>query len=413
VTGLLHVWLRGERLAELEQLRNGRLRMRYVTEALDRFGVGARPLSLSLPLVERRVQGDHLERFLDNLLPEGPVRGALEREHGIRPGDAFALLARIGRECAGAVQLTIGDLAPGEGRLVPLTGPEVDRIVSGLPTLDPPDGEVVSASLGGVQSKVLLTRTDAGWAWPADGALSTHLVKPEPVTDVGPEDLIRWEDWALRLARAAGLPAARTELTDFDGRLALVVERFDRAEGRRTHQEDFTQALGIAARDKYEAGGGEGRLRRIAREAGAEASDPAGFVEDLLAQVAFNLIVGNGDAHAKNYSLAIDETATFAMAPLYDVAPVYLLNPVYQGFGHSLDGQGRLRYLDVGHLLREAATWGVGASVVRRTVERVATGIRAALPGVGADGIDVAVVGGLVEARAVAALEVLGEVGRS
>lgn len=409
MTGLLQVWLSGRPIGELEQLRNGRLRLRYAASALETHGVGARPLSLSLPLTDRRVQGDHLERFLDNLLPEGPVRGALERQHRIRPGDTFALLRQIGRECAGAIQLGTEDTDLDGGHLVDLDADEVDRIVSDLPTLDPPEGETVSASLGGVQSKVLLTRTPGGWAWPAGGAMSTHLIKPEPATGVGPPDLIRWEDWTLRLARAAGLPAARAELADFDGRLALVVERFDRLDGRRTHQEDLTQALGVATRDKYESSAGEHRLRRIAVEAGAEARDRTAFATDLLAQVTFNLVVGNGDAHSKNYSLVIDDTATFSMAPLYDVAPVYLLNEVYQSFGHSLDGQGRLRHLTAGHLLREASRWGLSDRVVARTVESVATRVCAALPGVVGDGLDVSPVAERIAARAAAALAAVAD----
>jgi serine/threonine-protein kinase HipA len=362
-------------------------------------------------LTERRVQGDVLERFLDNLLPEGPARGALEREHHIRPGDAFALLSQIGQECAGAVQLTPAETAPGPGTLVGLSATEVDEIVSALPTLDPPHGQVVSASLGGVQSKVLLARTANGWAWPADGAMSTHLVKPEPVTDVGPADLVRWEEWALRLARQAGLPAARAELVDFDGRLALVVERFDRHDGRRVHQEDFAQALGVAARDKYESSASDTRLRRIAHEAGAEARDPAGLATDLLAQVTFNLIVGNGDAHSKNYSLTIDEQATFTMSPLYDVAPVYLLDPRFQAFGHTLDGQSRLRYLSGQHLLREASGWGLPADRVAQTVRDVAIRVRDALPTVQSEVIDVEPVARAVEQRAGAVIGSVDDAG--
>ncbi|WP_250445774.1 HipA domain-containing protein [Actinotalea sp. C106] len=408
MTSLLHVWLRGDHLGEVEQLRTGRLRLRYDATALDTYGIGSRPLSLSLPLTDKRVQGDRLERFLDNLLPEGPVRGALEREHDIRPGDSFALLSRIGRECAGAIQLTTDADAPGDGQLVDLSTSEVQRVVANLPTLDPPEGQVVSASLGGVQSKVLLSRTTSGWAWPGDGALSTHLIKPEPVTDLGPADLIRWEEWALRLARAAGLPAAHAELEDFDGRLALVVERFDRAQGRRTHQEDVTQALGVAARDKYESSVGDARLRRIALEAGAEARNPAGLVADLLAQVAFNLIIGNGDAHSKNYSLTIDETATFSMAPLYDVAPVYLLDGRYQSFGHHLDGQARLRYLTAEHLVREAAGWGISREATTAVMSRVAERVRGALPETHPQGVDVDRVATAVEERATAMLAVGG-----
>ncbi len=53
-------------------------------------------------------------------------------------------------------------------------------------------------------------------------------------------------------------------------------------------------------------------------------------MRDLLAQITYNLLVGNDDAHSKNYSLAISDAATYSMAPLCDVAPAYLLNNVFQ-----------------------------------------------------------------------------------
>lgn len=404
MTGRLHVWLHGRPLGTVDRLRNARLRLRFSSEALDSYGVGARPLSLSLPLTERRVQGDRLERFLDNLLPEGGVRSALEREHGLAPADTFGLLSRIGRECAGAVQLTEDEAPPGPGHLLSLSGDDVDRIVSQLPTLEPPPGQVVSASLGGVQSKVLLARTGEGWAWPADGALSTHLIKPEPTSDIAVPDLIRWEEWALRLARTSSIPAANAQLADFDGRLALVVERFDRHDGRRSHQEDLTQALGVSSRDKYETLAAERRLATVAKDAGAEAVVPSVLARDLLTQVTFNLLVGNGDAHSKNYSLSISPAAAFSMSPLYDVAPVYLLNRVFQTFGHLLDGQGRLPYLTAAHLRTEAGTWGLTDAEVCETIARVAAHVRDALPTCEGDGIDVSEVADLVDARAVAAL---------
>ncbi|GHS87869.1 putative kinase Y4mE [Actinomycetota bacterium] len=408
MTGLLQLWLRGEHLGELEQLRTGRLRLRYSTEALDTYGVGARPLSLSLPLTDRRVQGDVLERFLDNLLPEGAVRAALERENGIRPGDTFALLTVVGRECAGAVQLTADDAAPGPGRLIPLTDAEAGALVSGLPSLEPPEGQVVSASLGGMQAKVLLTRTSEGWAWPAEGALSTHIIKPEPVNDIVLPELVRWEEWALRLARGAGVPAAHAELADFDGRTAIVVERFDRVGGERVHQEDFAQALGISARDKYESSAtGHTRLLAIAQDAAAEAVVPSSLVVDELTQVAFNLVVGNGDAHSKNYSLAISPTASYSMTPMYDVAPVYLLNSIYQHFGHVVDGQARLRHLTGAHLGREAERWGLPAGRARDVIADVAERVRAAVGSCAGQGIDVERVAEEVAARAGGVLDAL------
>jgi serine/threonine-protein kinase HipA len=370
---VLALFLRGEPLGEVRKLRNGRLRLQFSEDALQRWGEGSRPLSLSLPLTPRRVDGPLVHRFLDNLLPEGPVRAALEREHDIRPADTFALLAQVGAECAGAVQVVRADVGLREGYLRPLADDEFAALVTELPTLDPPDGLVVTASLGGVQAKVLLHRTDSGWAWPADGALSTHIVKPEPLGGTGVEGLVRLEHWTRCLARASGIPAARSELIDVDGREAIVVERYDRAGGRRTHQEDLAQALGLAAQDKYEPSGqAPGRLAAVARAASAEAIEPSLLREDLLRLVTFNTIIGNGDAHAKNYSLRIDAEASYSVAPLYDAAPVFLASSAYRHSGLAVAGRNRLDLITGELLAEEAVSWGMGRTQAVETIASVA-----------------------------------------
>lgn len=402
---LLQVWLSGKHLGELERLRTGSLRLRFSRAAVDRLGVGARALSLSLPMTTKRVEGPALERFVEGLLPESPVRQAIEREHGIRPGDSFALLAAIGQECAGAVQFTT-DAEPEPGRLHELSGTEAAALVRQLPTLSPPDGLLITASLGGVQSKVLLTRTPRGWAWPAGGAMSTHLIKPEPRGDATVNNLIQAEEWTLRLARNVGLSAARASVEDFDGRRALVVERYDRLGGERSHQEDFAQALGFAPSEKYESpAAGQHRLLRISREAGALAADEGGFVRELLRDVAFNLIVGNGDAHSKNYSLLIDKNAVFSMAPLYDAAPVFVMNSNLFSAGHALNYQVDLKYLTLAHLVAESSEWGIPSSESTSIVEELAEAIIAATPGT--DAVDeIAELPAQVSARSAKLLEV-------
>lgn len=385
---ILTVWLHGRELGELEQLRNGRLRLRFTGESLRRYGIGAPALSLSLPVTPKRVEGPNLERFLDNLLPESQVRGALERQYSLSPGDTFGLLKVVGRECAGAIQLTPVGHSPGTGYLRELTAAEANAIVRDLPTLDPPDGLTVGASLGGVQAKVLLSRIDGAWAWPADGAMSTHLIKPEPSADVVVPGLVRHEEWAMRLAAHAGLPAATVSLADFDGRLAIVVERYDRNQGVRTHQEDFAQALGIAARDKYESSvAGTGRLGEIATRAAAESTDPDEFRRMLLRIVAFNTIIGNGDAHSKNYSLHISPEATFSLAPIYDAAPVFLLNPSLHHAGHAVAGQVNLRHITAGHLVAEAESWGVDPRDAHDVVLTVCAAVQDAVGRTEADAV--------------------------
>ncbi|KQR17523.1 type II toxin-antitoxin system HipA family toxin [Cellulomonas sp. Leaf334] len=405
---ILTVWLHGQVVGELEQLRNARLRLRFTEAALSTYGFGARPLSLSLALTDKRVQGDALERFCDNLLPEGTVRAVLERKHSIRPGDGFALLAHIGRECAGAIQFTSGDDTAGDGILSPLTGEQVDEIVRDLPTHPARDGLEVSASLGGVQDKVLLTRTAEGWAWPSAGAMSTHLIKPEPTsTQVVVPQIIRYEHWALRLAANAGLRAATADLQTFAGREALVVERFDRRDGRRSHQEDFTQALGLAARDKYEASTGERRLAALAALAAPEALDPVAFLSDLLAQVTFNAAIGNGDAHSKNYSVHISRSANVSMTPLYDVAPVFLVASRLRHAGHAVDQQVYLPYITADHLTAEAEVWGLSAETAAGVVKDTLLALARSAEDLGDPDVDIPVAQAVTD-RALALLEPMG-----
>lgn len=376
---ILNVWLHGEPVGELEQLRNGRTRLRFSAESRARWGDGTRLLSYALPLGPKRVEGELLDAYLENLLPEGSIRVQLERQYRVRPGNSFDLLRHIGHECAGAVQFSVED-EPSRGYLKHLTELEASALVERLPTLAAPEGEAVSASLGGVQSKILLTRTSDGWAWPAAGAMSTHIIKPEPIEFSAPiARIVEYEHWALTLARAAGIPAAKSSLEMFGSRLAIVVERYDRTDTGRLHQEDFAQALAIRPGDKYERlHEAPGRLSRIAHGPGRESINPAVFMDDMLTLVTFNALIGNGDAHAKNYSMLLSD-GLFGIAPAYDVAPVFYVSQRFGDFGMSVDGQRGLQHISVTHLLREAEAWGMPAGQAQARIEDVSHRVLSAL----------------------------------
>lgn len=379
---MLQVWLRGEHLGELEQLRSGRARLRFSTAAVHRWGEGSRPLSLSLPMTTARVEGRHLDTFLDGLLPEGALLAQLQNEYGART--PIELLCHIGVECAGAVQLTLDDSPPGPGHLRHLSDDDTAALVRDLPTLTPPDGLPIGASLGGVQAKLLLTRTRTGWAWPTGGAMSTHIIKPRSLDPNAPALLVEAEHWAMQVAAVADVPVARTQLDHFDGRRAIVVERYDRIDGERTHQEDFTQALSVPALSKYESTlAGSTRLRSIAELAAPNTRSPQRFGARLLTAVAFNTLIGNGDAHSKNYSLTIDSAALVDLAPLYDVAPVMFMGR-FTHAGHAVAQQADLRYITRRHLMDEAESWGMRASRASTTidelVDRVAAAVRTVEP---------------------------------
>jgi serine/threonine-protein kinase HipA len=126
----------------------------------------------------------------------------------------------------------------------------------------------------------------------------------------------------MRLAAAVKLPVAPIEPRCIQGRTFLLVERYDReiaTDGgvRRLHQEDFCQALGIAPENKYASEGGPG-FRQCFDLVRRACTAPAPAILRLLDAAIFNALVGNADAHGKNFSL-LYRPQTVELAPLYDL----------------------------------------------------------------------------------------------
>lgn len=390
-TRTLAVWLHGIKVARFSEPSPFRLRLDFTDEALDAFGEGSRVLSLALPLSRTPVRdakvgssGHPVSAFVEGLLPEGNVRQHIASQAGLPVTDTMGLLEQVGAECAGAVQFLAEGVVPNAGDVRTLSDGEVDTLVADLPTYHLPEGATPQASLAGIQDKVLLVALpDGGWGWPEAGAPSTHIIKPEPLGGALPH-LIQTEDWALRTARQASIPAAESRLAKFERREAIVVTRYDRsAAGERLHQEDFCQALGLDPQAKYESTVESerhgSRLKRIARAAAARAHDPDAFRIALLEAVTFNVVIGNGDAHSKNYSVMIARDGSVALAPVYDVAPTFYLDSRYRGSGHIINGKTSVDSVEVEDLVGEAASWGTSERRARVAVTACLERIRAAV----------------------------------
>lgn len=364
----LDVFLHGRHIGVLSG-SSLRLAFQYDAEIVAEYGASSILLSLSLPLSRKKSSGPSVFNYFDGLLPEGQVRSHLASANGLATPDALGLLRVLGSDCAGAVQiLPEGALPDGPDEAIPMTDKEVINVVEALPTWDLPDDFAITASLGGVQSKVLLSRHDNKWVWPGRGAVSTHIIKPEPLDSPIPH-LLTAEDWALRVAAAAGLSAAESRLETFGSRQAIIVTRYDRTpDGGRLHQEDFTQALALASTAKYEGTTAPpSRLTTLVSAAAPHTRDDDGFRRDLLRAVTYNLVIGNGDAHSKNYSLLIRDGGEVLLAPLYDLAPTQLLYAPSVNAGHTVGGQSRLNYLTLEHVVREGTAWGLDADDARAT----------------------------------------------
>lgn len=368
----LEVWLDGVRVAVIDQER-GRPRLSYTDEALARYALGTPLLSLSLPLANRRYTQGVVRPFLDGLLPEGDSRSAIARDVGVSPADTYRLIRALGRDCAGAIVVQpTGDPPPPRPTTQtaePLDDVALADLVRDLRTAPLGVGERVRVSLAGIQEKLVLTRMpDGRWGRPVDGTPSTHILKPESA--VLP-DAVENEAFCMRLAGHLGLAVATVEVTEIAGRRVIVVERFDRrvnADGtvERIHQEDFCQATGVSPETKYEENGGPS-LRRIAGVLAAVA--PPDALDRLLRAVTVNVLIGNGDAHAKNFSLLHTTSGALDLAPSYD-----LVSTLHYGddrLAMYIDDVHRTNRATRTRIVNEAASWGLSRDLAAAIVEEV------------------------------------------
>jgi len=300
----------------------------------------ARPISLSLPLAETgyTYRGDVVSGFFDNLLPDSSeIRQRIRSRYGAASLSTFDLLAEIGKDCVGAIQLLPEDDAPSptgriEGR--PIDEHEIATILKGL-TSTGSGGRITDEefriSLAGAQEKTALLRHEGQWLVPHGSTPSTHIIKL-PLGRIGGLGLEQTgsveNEWlSAKVAAAVGLEVASCEIARFEDVTALVVERFDRRraeDGKRIFrlpQEDFCQITGTPSSGKYESDGGPGieAIMRILLGSQEATRDREAF---FTAQVLFWLLAAP-DGHAKNYSIFIERGGRFRMTPLYDIMSAY------------------------------------------------------------------------------------------
>ena len=366
----LGVWLSGALVATIDQDRRGP-RLTYTPEAIRLHGLGTPLLSLSLPVRAERFTQGSVRPFLDGLLPEGEARRIIARDLKVDPDDTVELIALLGRECAGAliIQPLDDDRPPGltTSTAEPLSDEELANLVANLRSAPLGVGGRVRVSLAGVQEKLVLTRmVDGGWGRPVDGTPSTHILKPEIAAY---PNTVENEAFCMRIAKHLGLEVAEVETIEVAGRKLLVAERFDRLVGpdgtvERIHQEDFCQATGMRPVDKYEEDGGPS-LSRIA--AIVASVSIRGSLERLFQSVLLNVVCGNGDAHAKNYSVLHERAGAVRLSPLYDVMCTLAFGD--DRLAMYIDNVRRTDRVTTERLVNEGVRWGLTR---RRCVELAA-----------------------------------------
>jgi serine/threonine-protein kinase HipA len=356
----LAVWLYGARVAVIDRDRRGRPTLQYTDEALRRYALGTPLLSLAMPLARQRYPQGVTRAFLDGLLPEGEPRTVIAIDVGVDRDDTFGLIRELGRDCAGAVVIQpADDPAPAPASVLSAEGLDevaLEELVANLRSAPLGVSGRVRVSLAGIQEKLLLTRgRDGRWGRPVDGTPSTHILKPEIAAY---PDTVQNEAFCMRFARHLDVPTAPVETTVFGKRPLIIVERYDRVvhdDGavERIHQEDFCQAIAVPPQRKYQEDGGPS-LRRIAEILQAAVS--VGSLERLLQAVTINVLVANGDAHGKNFSLLHDPGGALRFAPLYDVICTLVYGD--DDLAMYIDNVHRTSKVTSDRLINEAASWG-------------------------------------------------------
>ena len=318
----LEVWLLGAHVGTLSQVE-GRLGFAYVPGATT-------PLSQSLPIRPEPFDDRAARPFFAGLLPEGGKRKQIARTLQISTQNDYALLDSLGGECAGAVTLLDAGQwppppdAPREVRW--LDHAQLLQVLDEMPLRPMRAGEDgLRLSLAGAQDKLPVVWDTDGLriGLPLNGSPSSHILKP-PIAGV--DGSVFNEAFCMALAGALKLDVAGTQIQAIaDGqqqRHYLLVKRYDRQADipnlptQRLHQEDFCQALGTVSEHKYQNEGGPGLAQAFALVRSATRPSALHTLK-LLDFVVFNALIGNHDAHGKNFSL-LYTPAGAVLTPLYD-----------------------------------------------------------------------------------------------
>lgn len=315
----LKVYLRDDYVGVLTQEITGRLTFKYDPGYLDSNNPS---ISLSLPKEEREFNDHRVKSFFSSLLPDDLLREKLAKYLGVSNKNPFALLREVGGECAGALSLHAKEEKfpkedEAEEPLSPTKLEEVIHLLRRRPLLAGEDG--LRLSLAGAQDKLAVGFKEGIVSIIKGKSPTTHILKPS-IDRI--DDSVENEVFCIRLAQMVGIEAPNTVSVKAENSKSFVVERYDRIVNKdgsveRIHQEDFCQAMGIPPEMKYEKEGGpsiESCLHLIESKFSFPAQDKLKFI----GRVIFNYLIGNSDAHGKNFSILYKDGRVL-LAPAYDL----------------------------------------------------------------------------------------------
>ena len=362
---------RGTVLGRLADEGHGSWALRY--DGPPEVAEGVPPmLSMRMPPRSKPYQGPRLQSWLRNLLPGYGIRRLIYRKLGISEANDFALLGAVGGDCQGAVSLhPVDDGAAPEALRRPLTDAEVRNLMAALP--EQPllvDVEGARLTLPGEHHKLPVAKVGDQIALVFGAAASTHILKPGKLDR---SESVHNEAYCMALARAVGLPVAATELRPGSTSI-LLVHRVDRApEGedvRRIHMEDFCQLMDLPPEQVFEREGGP-RLGACADLVRRYSCTPAADLRSLVAWSVFNVLIGNGGAHAKHLAL-LHLPAGPRLAPFFGLQSTHVYPELSERMAMTIGKEDRPDWLLAARWRNCAAEIGVKPAYVLEVLATMA-----------------------------------------
>ena len=351
------------------------------------------PISISLPLQEEAFSSEQTISFFEGLLPEGFTRRTIAQWMHADEGDYLPILHGLGRECLGALCVTE------DGEMLESSYEKIsDRQVRELAA----EGAAKSAemvtkshlSLTGASGKVGLyyNASDSTWYLPHGSAPSTHIVKQ---SHIRLEDIVTNEQLCLMTAAHCGLDTPESFIINTgrgeEHEVLFASQRYDRlfdVQSRkicglprpyRLHQEDFAQAMGIPAASKYEREP-SGYMKEMFEILRKHSSNPVMDQLKLWDMIVFHFLIGNTDAHIKNFSLLYGKNIRhIRLAPAYDIVSTVIYEQSTRDMAFSIGGVSSVDDLTRDSFRIAAREVGLGEKMALRRFDTMAACFRAAL----------------------------------
>ena len=360
-------------------------RFKYCKEYLT--SSNAMPISISLQLQEEYFSASQTKNFFESLLPEGFSRKAVAEWMKTDENDYISILAVLGKECLGAIKIIEGD-GDEQAAYVRLSEEKVKALAAEGATKSTEILIETHLSLTGATGKVGLYYNEAENAWylPKGDAPSTHIVKQ---SHVRLKQIVINEQLCMKAAKRMGITVSDSFIIcpdiNADEELLYATARYDRVLSEtdfidglqrpyRLHQEDFAQALGIFAAEKYEKkpSGYMARMFDLIRN---NSSSPLEDQEALLRMIIFNYLIGNTDCHVKNFSLLYGkDLKSKRLAPAYDIVAtrVYKTTPEMSFF---IGGELDIEKINRNSFGKAASEIGISKNLVLRIFDEMANEI--------------------------------------